>query len=75
MSPTNAARPVSSPPVPGRAARRYRFHHSYRAGYWGLALGIERGLEGTTIKGDSWHIQLGRKVWVFVKPPVKAARR
>ena len=37
-----------------------KFHHTYKAGHWGLGLGLESANNTKQI-----FVQLGRKVWVW----------
>jgi hypothetical protein len=45
--------------------RRWRFHNSYRSGFWGVAYGFERNVHPKGFEGDQWFIHFRRKVWVF----------
>jgi hypothetical protein len=47
---------------------RWRFRHSYRSGFWGLAYGFER-----VNSGDQWFIHFRRKVWVFYRLPKESS--
>lgn len=51
----------------------WHYSHEYEAGYWGLAVGVERGLETTEYTGDQSHVHIGRRVWVFRNRPAGEA--